>query len=95
MRTEEEKSSSLLSDQGLEAAAPWLLGFQDPQRTENLIFQIKSEQEQGQAEGRREISVISKTLYKKNPIVFPFCFQTEICKVRQMESREISTPRGY
>lgn len=93
MRTEEEKSSSLLSDQGLEAAAPWLLGFQDPQRTENLIFQIKSEQ--GQAEGRREISVIFKSLYKKNPIVFPFCFEIEIYKVRQMESREISTPRGY
>lgn len=93
MRTEEEKSSSLLSDQGLEAADPWLLGFQDPQRTENLIFQIKSEQ--GQAEGRREISVIFKSLYKKNPIVFPFCFEIEIYKVRQMESREISTPRGY
>lgn len=93
MWTEKEKSSPLLINQGLEAGAPWLLGFQDPQSTENLIFQIKSEQ--GQAEGRREISVIFKTLYKKNPIVIPFCFEIEIHKVRQLESREILTPRGY
>ena len=52
MWAEKEKGSPLLIDQGLEAEARWLLCCQYPQRNENLIFQIKSEQ--GQTESRRE-----------------------------------------
>ena len=50
MWTEKEKSSPLLIDQGLEAGAPWLLGFQDPQRTEKSHFsnEIRARPSRGQ-----------------------------------------------
>ena len=72
------------------------LAFGLPGPTENWkISFFKWNQSKAKQRAGGKLSVIFKTLYNKNPIVSPFCFEIEVYKRRQLESRGISMPRGY